>query len=80
MTEMSDRELLIRIDERVRSLERKFDKIEKKFADDFVKKETHQKVVDDVKWLKKFFWLTFSTGLGALATAGFLFIQFLANT
>lgn len=71
MTEMTDRELLIRIDERLRSLEEDFKEMKKEMTYGYARKSDLQPHNDRLNRLEKFYWLIIATGLGGFATGLF---------
>ena len=72
---MSERELLIRIDEKVRNLEREFREFKDNMAKKFVEHEEFATCVADVKWLKKFFWVVAGAAITGLV-AGLIALLF----
>lgn len=62
----SDRELLIRIDERVQSLARELREFKKTISSKFVEHDEFTSLKADVTWIKKFFWIVAAAGVGGL--------------
>ena len=67
MTEITDRELLIRIDERLKGLEADFRDFKKEMNNGYVQKTELFGVCDRLDRLEKFYWFIIATGLSGLA-------------